>query len=59
MNNQIHDLGPTKPTNERAKRSLIAVEMELGEEELSNVSGGRLHLTCAKGQHFTTVKITC
>ncbi|MBR1284287.1 hypothetical protein JQ597_19750 [Bradyrhizobium sp. AUGA SZCCT0177] len=59
MNNQIRDLGPTKPSNERAKRSLIDVEMELGEEELSNVSGGSLHLTCAKGQHFATGRITC
>ncbi|MBR1233400.1 bacteriocin [Bradyrhizobium sp. AUGA SZCCT0182] len=59
MNNQIRDLGPTKPSNERAKRSLIDVEMELSEEELSNVSGGSLHLTCAKGQHFATGRITC
>ena len=59
MNNQIRDLGPTKSNNERAKRSLIVVEMELGEEQLSNVSGGSLHLSCAKGQHFATGKITC
>jgi len=59
MNNQIRDLGPTNPNNERAKRSLTVVEMELGEEQLSNVSGGSLHLSCAKGQHFATGKITC
>jgi hypothetical protein len=59
MNNQIRDLGPTNPNHEPAKRSRVEVEIELGEMELSNVSGGSWHLTCAKGQHFKSGKITC
>ena len=59
MNIHIRDLDPTKPNDERAKPSLIDVEMELGEQELSNVSGGSLHLSCANGQHFSKAKITC
>jgi hypothetical protein len=59
MNIHIRDLDPTKPNDEPAKRSLIDVEMELGEQELSNVSGGSLHLLCANGRHFAKGKITC
>jgi hypothetical protein len=59
MTIHIRDLDPTKPNDQRAKRSLIDVEMELGEQELSNVSGGSLHLSCVKGQHFAKGKITC
>jgi hypothetical protein len=59
MSDQIRELSPAKSNNERANCSLMHVEVELGEEELSIVSGGSLHLMCAKGQHFAKVKLTC
>ena len=58
MNNQIRELSPTRqPNRERANASSIDVAMELGDEELSKVSGGRL--SCANGRHIPQVKITC
>jgi hypothetical protein len=61
MNNQIRELNPTRrPNGERVNASSVRVEMELGDEELSKVSGGRgLALKCATGRHFAAVKITC
>jgi hypothetical protein len=60
MNHQVHKLNPSKLNNESVKGSPAYVEMELGEEELSKVSGGRgLYSACVKGQHFPSVKITC
>ena len=54
MNKQkIREQSPTKPNDEPAKGASIDVHMELGEEDLSKVSGG----TCAKGQHIPKVKI--
>ncbi len=41
MNHQVHKLNPSKLNNESVKGSPAYVEMELGEEELSKVSGGR------------------
>jgi len=58
MNSQIRELSPTKqPNSERASASSLHVETELGDAELSKVSGGRL--TCASGRHIPTLKITC
>jgi hypothetical protein len=58
MNNQIRVLSPTKqPNGERANASSLYVETELGDAELSQVSGGRL--ICAQGQHIKTGRITC
>jgi hypothetical protein len=58
MNNQIRALSPTKqPSGERANASSLRVETELGDAELSKVSGGRL--VCAQGRHIATGKITC
>jgi hypothetical protein len=58
MNNQIRELSPIRQqNNERASASSIQVAMELGDEELSKVSGGRL--ICANGRHIATGKITC
>jgi len=60
MNNQVRELSPSKPNNEPAKASAVGTEMELGERELSHVSGGRsLFLACANGKHIPAVKITC
>jgi hypothetical protein len=61
MTHQIRELSPTKqPTRERVNASSVRVEMELGDEELSNVSGGRgLFLKCANGRHIATGIITC
>jgi hypothetical protein len=53
MKNQIREQSPKKPKDERAKSTSIDVNMELGDEELSQVSGG----TCAKGEHFKKVRI--
>jgi hypothetical protein len=54
MNKQkIREQSPTKPNDEPAKGASIDINMELGEEDLSKVSGG----TCAKGQHIPKVKI--
>jgi hypothetical protein len=50
MKNQIREQSPTKPKDERAKDASIDANMELGEEELSKVSGGRR--PCASGQHY-------
>jgi hypothetical protein len=59
MNNQIRELSPSKPNNERADASAVC-EMELGERELSQASGGRgLFSACVKGQHIPVVKIVC
>lgn len=58
MNNRIRELSPTRqPNSERANASSIHVAMELGDEELSKVSGGRLF--CANGRHIMTGRITC
>ena len=58
MNHQIRELSPTKqPNSERTNASSIHVAMELGDEELSKVSGGRL--TCVQGKHIKSGKITC
>ena len=59
MSNQNREISPAESNNERAKCSLRRVETELFEAELSIVSGGSLHLTCASGRHFAKVKITC
>jgi len=47
---------PIKPSDKRAKDASIDAGVELGDEELSQVSGGRL--TCVKGEHIPKVKIT-
>jgi hypothetical protein len=52
MSNQNREISPAESNNERAKCSLMRVETELFEAELSIVSGGSLHLTCASGRHF-------
>ena len=61
MNNQVRELSPTRqPNGERANVSSIHVAMELGDEELSKVSGGRgLALMCATGRHIAQAKIVC
>ncbi len=61
MNNQIRELSPTKqPNAERANASSIHVATELGDEELSRVSGGGgLLLKCATGRHIASAKIVC
>ena len=60
MNNQIRELSPTRqPNSERANASSIPVAMELGDEELSMVSGGKLASFCANGRHIATGRITC
>ena len=56
MKNKIREQSPTKPNDKRAKDASIDVSAEIGDEELSQVSGGRL--SCAKGEHFKKVKIT-
>ena len=53
MKNKIREQNPKKLNDERAKDASIDANMELGDEELSQVSGG----TCAKGEHFKKVKI--
>jgi hypothetical protein len=58
MNDQISALSPTKqPNSERAIVSAIHVGTELGDAELSQVSGGRL--ICAQGQHIKRGRVTC
>jgi hypothetical protein len=60
MNYQVRELSPTRqPNSERANASSIHDAVELGDEELSMVSGGKLALVCANGRHITTGKITC
>ena len=56
MKNKIREQSPTKPNDKRAKDASIDAGVELGEEELSQVSGGRL--SCAKGEHIKVVKLT-
>ena len=56
MKKQIREQSPTKLNDDRAKDASIDAGTELGEAELSKVSGGRL--TCAKGEHIPKVKIT-
>jgi len=60
MNNQIRELSPTKQDGEADKGAPICVSTELGEEELSQVSGGKsssLALMCATGKHIANAKI--
>ena len=60
MNNQIRKLSPTKQDGEADKGAPICVSTELGEQELSQVSGGKgssLALVCASGKHFANAKI--
>jgi bacteriocin-like protein len=62
MKNQIRELSPTKPNGEPNKGAPASVKTELGEEELSQVSGGKgmsLYLACANGKHIAAGKITC
>jgi hypothetical protein len=60
MNDQVRKASSSKLNNEHAKGLTVDVEAELGEEELSKVSGGRgLYLACVKGRHFPTATITC
>ena len=56
MKNKIREQSPIKPSDKRAKDASIDAGVELGDEELSQVSGGRL--SCAKGEHIPKVKIT-
>ena len=56
MKNKIREQSPTKPNDKRAKDASIDVSAEIGDEELSQVSGGRL--SCAKGEHIKVVKLT-
>jgi hypothetical protein len=56
MKNKIREQSPTKPNDKRVKDASIDVSTEIGDEELSQVSGGRL--TCVKGEHIPKVKIT-
>jgi hypothetical protein len=61
MNKQIRELSRTKPDGEADKGASTSVKAELGEEELSQVSGGKtssLALKCATGKHFAAGKIT-
>jgi hypothetical protein len=55
MKNKIREQNPTKPNDERVKDASIDVNVELGDEELSKVSGGR---NCVKGEHYKEVKLT-
>lgn len=58
MNNQVRELSPTRqPNNERAIASSIQVGTELGDEELSKVSGGMPF--CATGRHIKRGKLIC
>ena len=52
---KIREQSPKKPKDEGAKAATIDANMELGDEELSKVSGGTL--TCVKGEHFKKVII--
>jgi len=56
MKNKIREQSPTKPNDKRAEDASIDVSAEIGDEELSQVSGGRL--SCAKGEHIKVVKLT-
>ena len=56
MKNKIREQSATKPNDKRAKDASIDVSAEIGDEELSQVSGGRL--SCAKGEHIKVVKLT-
>ena len=56
MKNKIREQSPTKPNDKRAKDASIDVSAEIGDEELSQVSGGRL--SCAKGEHIKVVKLS-
>jgi hypothetical protein len=61
MKNQIRELSPTKPNGEPDKGAPAFAETELGEEELSQVSGGKsssLALHCCNGEHIKAGKIT-
>jgi hypothetical protein len=55
MKNKIREQNPTKPNDERVKDASIDVNVELGDEELSKVSGGR---NCVKGEHIKEGKLT-
>lgn len=56
MKNKIREQSPAKPNDKRAKDASIDVSAEIGDEELSQVSGGRL--SCAKGEHIKVVKLS-
>ncbi len=61
MNNQTRELSPTRLDGEADKGAPACVSTELGEEELSQVSGGKssgIALMCATGRHIAEAKIT-
>ena len=55
MKSKIREQSPTKPNDKRVKDASIDVSTEIGDEELSQVSGGH----CVKGEHIKVVKIIC
>ena len=60
MNNQIRELSPTRQDGEADKGVPACVHTELGEDELSQVSGGKgssIALMCASGKHIANAKI--
>lgn len=60
MNKQIREMSPTKPDGEPDKAAPTLVKAELGEEELSQVSGGKgssLASKCCTGKHYAEAKI--
>jgi bacteriocin-like protein len=61
MNKQIRELSSTKPDGEADKGASTLAKAELGEEELSQVSGGKgssRALKCCTGKHIAEGKIT-
>jgi hypothetical protein len=56
MKNKIREQSPKKLNDERAKDGSIDANTELGDEELSKVSAGRM--SCVKGEHLKKVKLT-
>jgi bacteriocin-like protein len=60
MNKQIRELSSTKPDGEADKGAATLAKAELGEEELSQVSGGKgssLASKCCTGKHYAEAKI--
>jgi bacteriocin-like protein len=60
MNDQTRAPSSVKP-NGKSDQANALVKTELGDEELSQVSGGKgasLALACAKGTHLTKVKLS-
>jgi hypothetical protein len=55
MKSKIREQSPTKPNDKRAKDASIDLSTEIGDEELSQVSGGH----CVKGEHIKGGRITC